>query len=420
MNVSIVGANYSGLLTAALLNPELNIRIHDFDNNKITLLRDKQLQIKEPELSDYLYRRDNAVEFEAIVDTDDSWIEQSDVFMLFLKPTEIEQIVAKINTVNPMAKVILSGIIPIQACDALIAQYSMQVLYISNNYTEGFAIKNARNAKSMIIGRSSTIKQDDALELAKLLFDTRENQYTYYVVPNRVAIMAKLVHDTYLALHIGFANELNQLCHAADIDYNSMKDLLNTDYRIHPTYMVPGPGFGGTGLVEASKALSNQYSELVGKWMPRSSKPRGILAALVDSNSSAHGCAYTWITEILDKYKEAKVIGILGLTFKQNGNDLTESRYYDIAKALESENLLSSDFSDIIVYDEAVDKSMLMDHPILSLETSLEQVLQKADILIVNHEKYAKVLEDATAKVVIDFSGTVKPEQRKELYSWIA
>lgn len=416
--VAIVGANLNGLVTAALLNPELSIVIYDFDSNKISQLRDKQLTYKEPQLYEKLYEMhsiDNLIQFKVIEDY--SWLEDIDVLILAVKQPEIDKIIEQVAKINSSIKILLTTILPIQTCDNIVSQYGLQVLYVANNYTEGSIFKDAEVQKHIIIGRSTTIKVEEAQELAMQLFGQGKE---YHIVSNKVAILTKQARDTFLALHIGYANELNQMCHAVDIDYMQVRDLMALDHRVHPTYMVPCPGYGGTGLIEATKSLSSQYSEVVNKWMPRSSKLKGIMAALVDSNTSTFGCAYTWLSDILLKYPEAKTIGILGMTFKENSNDIVESRFLDIAKAIESEALLSSDFSEILLYDEAFDREILSNSTILTINTNIEQILQKSDILIVNHAKYVKYLNDAVAKVIIDFSGLVKPEQRKELYSWIA
>jgi len=170
---------------------------------------------------------------------------------------------------------------------------------------EGTAIKDFFNPPFVIIGAEnkkiydSVIKSYDGIEAKKISTDIG------------VAQMIKYASNSFHALKISFANELSAVCKKLDINSKELMEIFcsDTQLNISPYYLKPGFAYGGSCLPKDLAALKNNSEKL------------GLKCPIIDSISRSNTEQINRAIELIES-KKKKSIGILGLTFKADTDDI--------------------------------------------------------------------------------------------------
>jgi UDPglucose 6-dehydrogenase len=146
------------------------------------------------------------------------------------------------------------------------------------------------------------------------------------ITPNiYTAEMVKYASNAFLATRISFINEIAMISERVGADAKLVAEGMGLDKRIGPAYLDTGIGYGGSCLpkdVAALAALAERFD-----YHP------GMLHAVMDINRDQRMLAIDKLRECLETLQE-RVIGLLGLAFKPNTDDLREAPSLDIAKVL--------------------------------------------------------------------------------------
>jgi len=137
--------------------------------------------------------------------------------------------------------------------------------------------------------------------------------------------MVKYASNAFLATRISFINEIARICERVDADAKLVAEGMGLDKRIGPTFLDAGIGYGGSCFpkdVMALAALAERFD-----YHPE------LLHAVMDINRDQRMLAIDKLRECLDTL-EGRVVGLLGLAFKPNTDDLREAPSLDIAKVL--------------------------------------------------------------------------------------
>src|SRR5437879_5939096 len=177
-------------------------------------------------------------------------------------------------------------------------------------YEPGLTELVERNAKA----RRLAFTTSDALEAPILI---TPNIYT--------AEMVKYASNAFLATRISFINEIARISERVGADAKLVAEGMGLDKRIGPSYLDVGLGWGGSCFPKDVAALTafaenfNYHPEL--------------LHAVMDINRDQRMLVIDKLRECLEELP-AKVIGLLGLAFKPNTDDMREAPSVDIAKVL--------------------------------------------------------------------------------------
>ena len=221
----------------------------------------------------------------------------------------------------------------------------------------------------------------------------------------KVAEMVKYANNTFHALKVAFGNEIGSVCKAEGVDSHKLMEIfcMDTKLNLSPYYLKPGFAFGGSCLPKDVRALTYRGRQ--------HDLDLPLLNSIMASNRSH-------IERAIEQVLEAgsKKVGILGLSFKGNTDDLRESPMVDVV-----ETLIGKGF-DLKIYDKNVQLAKLfgankeyintkIPHISSLMVPTLQGVLDHADVLVIGNsgEEFRELVPTLKGDYrVIDFVRIVK------------
>jgi UDPglucose 6-dehydrogenase len=137
--------------------------------------------------------------------------------------------------------------------------------------------------------------------------------------------MIKYASNAFLATKISFINEIANICEALGADVKEVAIGMGYDQRIGAAFLEAGLGYGGSCFPKDVKALAYMAAE-------KGSHPQ-LLYAVMDINKDRRSMAVNRLAQALGGL-EGKVVGLLGLSFKPNTDDMREAPSLEIAQML--------------------------------------------------------------------------------------
>lgn len=334
LKITVLGMGYIGLPTAIALT-RAGYTVHGFDINEktIEILKSGKIHIVEPDLQEAY---EEALETGRLVASNK--LEKSDVFIIAV-PTPFKndengpkadlgyvksasKMVGEIlnegnlvileSTVPPMTTKLMTDILEEESG---IKRKNFHSVHCPERVLPGRILYELEH-NDRVIGA----EKHESANLAKTIYDEMVKEGTCYLTDDVTAEMAKLVENTYRDVNIAFANELSVIADKLDIDVFELIKLANKHPRVN--ILTPGAGVGGHCLavdpwfiVEKFPDEANVIREarLINDFKPR------FIANKVE--------------EAINNDR-AKVIGILGLAYKPDIDDLRESPAMEIAEIL--------------------------------------------------------------------------------------
>jgi GDP-mannose 6-dehydrogenase len=218
----------------------------------------------------------------------------------------------------------------------LLAVRLLDVFYFPEFLRESTAVADFENPALIVVGSKNGVRPPAPLMQA--LFSERA-----IVTDWSTAEMLKYACNTFHATKVAFANEMGRICKTLAIDSHAVMELLCQDNKLNlsPYYLRPGNPFGGSCLPKDVRALAN-YARSQGVHLP-------VLESLLISNERHLQSLLGLI--IASGQRE---VCILGLSFKQNTDDLRESAMVEVAQTL-----LGRGYQ-VRIYDPALNLSTLV------------------------------------------------------------
>lgn len=223
------------------------------------------------------------------------------------------------------------------------------------------------------------------------------------------AEMVKYACNAFHALKITFANEIGQICKRLDTDGQEVMDILVQDQQLNisAAYLRPGFAFGGSCLPKDVRALTYRARQLDAEC--------NILNAILPSNQKQIALAVRMVERT-----GLKRVGILGLSFKPNTDDLRESPATVLAETLIGRGYQVHIFDDQVLLSQLIgsNKAFIekeLPHIASIMCDTLEELAAASDVVVVTHggkafDKVAELLSEH--HVLIDLVGKAKNEPR--------
>ena len=188
---------------------------------------------------------------------------------------------------------------------------------------EGAAIADFKHPDRIIVGAQDNRAQDVLREIYRPLF---LNRAPILITGRRTAELTKYAANAFLAVKISFINEIADLCEAVDADVQDVARGIGLDNRIGPKFLHAGPGFGGSCFPKDTLALL-QTADTVGV-------DQRIVRTTVQVNDDRKAQMVERVSGALGGDLQGKRVGVLGLAFKPNTDDMREAPSIPIVKTL--------------------------------------------------------------------------------------
>lgn len=331
MNIAVVGSGYVGLVVGACLAETGNdVVCADVDEGKIERLKRNELPIYEPGLEDYVERnqRDGRLSFT----TDVGWaVGEADVVFIAVgtPPDEdgsadLSHVLAVAATIGGAMRreivVVTKSTVPVGTAARVAevvgrhAQYQFHMVSNPEFLKEGAAVEDFMKPDRVVLGAESDHARSVMAELYAPFVRTGR-PIIFMDIPS--AEMTKYAANAMLATRISFMNEVANLCERVGANVDLVRRGIGTDERIGPSFLFPGPGYGGSCFPKDVQALA------------RTARAHGasleILEAVERVNArQKHRVSEKLLTALGSKARGAR-IAVWGLAFKANTDDMRES-----------------------------------------------------------------------------------------------
>lgn len=394
LNVGVIGAGYVGLVTGTCLS-ELghDVVCVDSDRAKVDRLRAGEVPIYEPGLAELIAANVGRGQLRFAADIGEAVARGVDVlFVAVGTPTDdngsgganLTQVYA---AVDQAARVLAARQAPPDAFTVVAIKSTVpagtsrnvaailgrhlpeQRFAVASNpefLREGSAIEDFMEPDRIVVGSASEHARQLLEELYLPL--TRKGRPLVATTAAETAELIKYAANSFLATKVTFINELARLCEAVGADIEELAVGVGLDERIGPKFLTPGPGFGGSCFPKDLIALIKTANDF--------GSPVEIVETVIRANDRHKQLMVRKIRSELGGVSGRR-IGVLGLAFKANTDDMRN------APALTIVSQLLAEGAEVRAYDPAAARQAKELLPDLVLADTIEDSARGADALVI-------------------------------------
>lgn len=350
--IAVAGTGYVGLVTGTCFaNLGNDVTCIDINEEKIEMLKRGETPIFEPGLSELIERNVKAGRLHFTTDYAEALADAEFVFICVATPSGVDG-EADLRYVRMAAEtiavtmdhpliVVNKSTVPVGTGDwvaDIITQRQPEpiefaVVSCPEFLKEGSAIADFTNADRIVLG---SLNPEAADRVAQLHLPLRA---PIIVTDLRTAEMIKYASNAFLATRISFINEIASICEKLGANVQEVAAGMGYDRRIGPHFLNAGLGYGGSCFPKDVKAL--EHMALI-----QGSHP-SLLRAVMEINRDARRWAVITLRQMLGGSMDKKKVGLLGLAFKPNTDDLREAPAMEIAHMLRAEGALVSGYDPV-------------------------------------------------------------------------
>lgn len=266
---------------------------------------------------------------------------------------------------------------------------------------EGSAISDFMNPHRIVLG---SLDPEGAESIAQLHLPLRA---PIILTDLRTAEMIKYASNAFLATKISFINEIANICEELGANVEDVAVGMGHDERIGPHFLNAGLGYGGSCFPKDVKALAYMAAE-------KGRHPQ-LLHAVMDINDDRRPMAVNRIKEMLGELRD-QTIGLLGLSFKPNTDDMRDAPSITVAQSLQSAG------ANIRAYDPVAMENARTLLPKVEMFSDPYTMAEGCDALIVVTEwnefkqlDLNKIHEGMKQPVILDGRNIYDPDKMKKL-----
>ena len=331
MKVAVVGSGYVGLVTGACLAETGNdVVCADIDARKIARLKANDIPIYEPGLEELVRRNQAEGRLEFTTDVGRA-VESAPVVLIAVGTPPGEDGSADLQHVLDVASTIgkhLNGYkviatkstVPVGTAAkvraAIRAETDGDFSVCSNPefLKEGAAVDDFMKPDRIIIGVDSDRAKEIMTELYAPFIRTGN---PVLVMDIASAEVTKYAANAMLATRISFMNQMAMFCERVGADVTQVRKGIGSDRRIGPTFLFPGPGYGGSCFPKDVKAVIRTGAEV--------GMPLDLLEAVERVNDRQKLVMLDKLRSAFDGRLEGRTVAVWGLAFKAETDDMRES-----------------------------------------------------------------------------------------------
>ena len=423
MHIAVVGSGYVGLVTGACLADfGMDVTCVDNDERKIGMLKKGLIPIYEPGLDALVAKNASAGRLHFTTDLREAVENALAIFIAVGTPPKedgsadlsyVVQVAEAIaDSMNGYKVVVTKSTVPIgtgQLVENVIRErnggkYPLSVVSNPEFLREGSAIEDFMRPDRVTIGAES----EQAIAIMKDIYNALYLIETPFVITSlETAEMIKYAANAFLATKVTFVNEIANLCEVAGADVLHVARAMGLDGRIGKKFLHPGPGYGGSCFPKDTRALLRIARER--------GYPFKVLDSVIEVNEQQKE---RMVKKIIEKVGDlrGKTIGMLGLSFKPNTDDIRESSAIAIIKGLLARG------AKVKAFDPAAMGEARAVLPHVEYQEDAYAVATGSDALVLATEwnqfrrlNLQKLKELLKRPVFIDLRNVYDPDQMKQL-----
>ncbi len=342
--ITVIGSGYVGLVVGACLAEMGNTVIcADNNKNKIDQLNLGNIPIYEIGLEDSIKRNCQKETLTFTTDTNEA-VKKSKIIFIAVGTPPMEDGSADIKHVlhvsqeigrymNGYKLIVIKSTVPVgtgQRVKETIRQMlnergvnnTFDVVSNPEFLREGSAVYDFMNPDRIVLGVESSKARDLMLDI----YDEPCKKGTPVLFTNlRTAELIKYASNAFLAMKITYINEMAQVCEKVGADVHQLAKGMGMDKRIGADFLRPGPGYGGSCFPKDTRAIVKIGMD------------HGVTLSLIKQTIDANERQKLWmvdkITGVMGDIK-GKTIGILGITYKAETDDMREAPALTILEQL--------------------------------------------------------------------------------------
>lgn len=431
MNIAIVGTGYVGLVTGVCF-AEFGVHVTavDTDEGRIVQLAKGEALIYEPRLGEMLQRNLQQGRIQFTTDTARAVRESLVVFIAVGTPSMedgsadlryVEKVARTIaRNLNGYKVIVTKSTVPVgtgRRIQQIIREEGTTgpsgVFDIASNpefLREGSAIEDFLRPNRVVIGADSPQAVAILQDLYRPLYLI---EVPFVITTIEAAELIKYASNSFLATKITFMNEMANLCEALGVDVHVVAKAMGLDQRIGSKFLHPGPGYGGSCFPKDTCALVNIAKE------------HGCRASLVETvievNERQQRRMVQKIIGALGASSdsgslEGMIVGVLGLAFKPNTDDVRQSPALAIIDELQRLGAC------VQAYDPAAIEPARRVLPGVDYRTDAYRAVEGADVLVLATEwnefrnlDLKRIRGSMRRPIVVDLRNVYEPERVRML-----
>lgn len=390
MNLAVVGVGYVGLVTGTCFaETGNNVICVDVDKSKIEKMRKGKIPIYEPGLQPIFERNIKDKRLTFTTDLHDAVRKAEVVFLCLPTPqngdgsADLKYVLGVANDLGRFFakepdqgfKILVDkSTVPVGTSDRVrdavkkhAPAFDFDVASNPEFLREGMAVEDFMKPERVVVGTSGE-KTRKILEQLYEPFVRSGNPI--YFMDERSAEMTKYAANSFLATKISFMNEIANLCELTGAEVDKVRVGIGSDTRIGKRFLFPGVGYGGSCFPKDVVALVNTANEHDYDFK--------ILKSVIDVNKKQVELFFNKIEKHFEGKLKGKRLGLWGLAFKPNTDDVRE------APALELIQKLLRAGVEITAYDpEAIETTKaIIGDKIIYTKTNYDAI-KNADALVI-------------------------------------
>ena len=342
MHIAVIGSGYVGLVTGACFAEfGVDVICVDIDVEKIARLNKGESPIYEPGLDQLLQKNLQAGRLRFTTDIVAAVKQSLVIFIAVGTPPKpdgsadlsyVESVARNIAEHMDSYKVVATkSTVPVGTgkrlaqiiSDHQLTKTEFSVVSNPEFLREGAAIADFMRPDRVVIGSSD----QQAIAIMRDLYRPLYLIETPFVITSlEGSELIKYAANAFLATKISFINEIANLCERVGADIHDVARAIGMDRRIGPKFLHAGPGFGGSCFPKDTAALS-----VIGRQF---SSPTRIVDAVIEVNHLQRVAMIPKIEKLAGGELKGKRIGILGLAFKPETDDIRDAPALDIIRGL--------------------------------------------------------------------------------------
>ena len=343
MHITMIGSGYVGLVSGACLADfGHQVTCVDLDAGKISRLKAGEMPIYEPGLDTLVSENVAAGRLRFTTDLAPAVAGADVVFIAVGTPSRRGDGHADLSFVQAAARdiaaaldgftvVVTKSTVPVGTGDDVEriireTRPDADFAVVSNPefLREGAAIEDFKRPDRIVIGLEDERARAPMTEVYRPLY---LNQAPLMFTGRRTAELIKYAGNAFLAMKITFINEMSDLCEKTGANVQDVARGIGLDNRIGPKFLNAGPGYGGSCFPKDTVALVKTAQDF--------ESPLRLVETTVAVNDTRKRAMGRKIIAACGGDVRGKTIGILGLTFKPNTDDMRESPALAIIQSLQ-------------------------------------------------------------------------------------